>query len=59
MSCTVSDCQKRWKTLRERLVKEIKKTNSSSGDAATSAVVWELFPHMKFLKEFVKHRKYV
>ena len=53
----VEDCQRRWKTLRERFVKETKRRKTKSGQGTTVCVPWELFGHMEFLREFVKHRK--
>lgn len=53
----VDECQRRWKTLRERFVKELKKKNKPTGSGATVCAPWELFGHMEFIKDFVKHRK--
>ena len=55
---SVEDCQKRWKTLRERFVKEMKRKKTKSGKGAViSCHPWELLNQMEFLREFVKHRK--
>ena len=43
--CIVEECQKRWKTLRERYVKENKK---KSGDKAKVCVQWELLSQWNF-----------
>ena len=50
----VEDCQKRWKTLRERYVKEMKKRRGK-----VEMEPWELLGHMEFIGEFVKHRRQV
>ena len=46
----------RWKALRERFVKEVKK-EKTSGQGAVVYTHWELFNHMRFIHEFIKHRK--
>ena len=51
----VSDCKARWKALRERFVKEVK--NLTSGQGAAVYTPWELLNHMRFIQEFIKHRK--
>lgn len=48
---TVIDCQKRWRTLREKFVREMKKP-MKFGERG-----WDLMPHMEFLREFVKQRR--
>ena len=47
----------RWKALRERFVKEVKKEKTTSGQGAVVYTHWELFNHMRFIHEFIKHRK--
>lgn len=54
---SVDEVQKRWKTLRERFVREVKGTKKKSGQDAKSPVSWELFHHMELLRDFIKHRK--
>lgn len=54
------ECRKRWRTLRERYTRELKrlktsiKENSSSG---SNNVTWSLFNEMSFLQDHVKLRK--
>ena len=43
--------------MRERFVWEVKGKKKKSGDGAKPLVSWELFRHMEFLRDFVKHRK--
>ena len=53
----VQDCKARWKALRERFVKEVKKEKTTSGQGAVVYTHWELFNHMSFIQEFIKYRK--
>ena len=55
--CTVEDCMKRFKSLRERFVREKKKRTKKSGDAADNTPVWPYYDLLLFLKDVVKHRK--
>ena len=55
----VCEIQKRWKTLRERFVREVKSKKTKSGQGAKSPVPWELLSLLEFLRDFVKHRKLV
>ena len=43
--------------MRERFVREVRGKKRKSGDGAKPQVSWELFGHMEFLRDFVKHRK--
>jgi len=45
------------KLLRERFVKELKKKKKPSGKEAKVCVPWELFSHMEFIRDYVKHRR--
>ena len=56
---TVEDCMKRWKALRERFAREAKKKKKKSGDPADNSPPWSYYDQLLFLKEFIKHRKYV
>ena len=40
-------------------MREMKKRKKPSGTGATVCAPWELLGHMDFLREFVKHRRYV
>ena len=57
MGDTTSDeCHKRWKTLRDRYVRELKKTKQKkSGDAYVSH--WCLFEVLSFLEDSVRHKQ--
>ena len=52
-------CIKRWKTLRDRFVRELKKTKGKkSGDAGPAIVsCWPLFEIMSFVSDTVKHKR--
>ena len=56
--CAVDVAQKRWKTLQDKFARELKKIKKS-GDPVDLSPTWELLDHLMFLKEFIKHRKYV
>ena len=52
------ECQKRWKQLREKYVREKKKIEGKSGDPGPTAVsCWPLFNKMDFLRGTVKHKR--
>ena len=53
----MADVQSRWKTLRERFGKELRKQVKKSGDGTKQMVPWELMTQMEFIRDFVKHRK--
>ena len=57
--CTVEFCSRRWKTLRDRFVRELKKTKGKkSGDPGPVIVsCWPLFELMKFVSDTVKHKR--
>ena len=54
----VQTCMSKWSNLRDRYAREKKKFESSqySGAPAVSAVAWEHFESMGFLKDHIKHR---
>ena len=58
-SVSIEDCQRKWKTLRDHFVRELKKVkNKKSGSAGPCYVpCWPLFDQMMFLKYSVKHRQ--
>lgn len=53
----VEDCMKRWKAIRERFAREAKKKTKKSGEAADNSPNWPYFDQLRFLKDFIKHRK--
>ena len=53
----VKDVQLRWRALRDRYVREVRKKKKPTGSAAKTTPSWELLEHMTFLRDFVKHRK--
>ena len=55
---SAEDCVKKWKTLRDRFVRELKKvTAKKSGDGAPAYVpTWPLYGVLQFLTDHVKHR---
>ena len=55
----VDECMRRWKTLRDRYVRELKKVNGGkSGDEGPPYVpTWPLFKVLGFLMDSVKHRR--
>ena len=60
VECTPEECAKRWKQLREKYVREKKKTEGKSGDAGPEIVsCWPLYQLMDFLRETVRHKRLV
>ena len=60
ISCSVEECQKRWKCIRDRYVRKLKKvkkkkTEDGLKDVYTST--WTLYPLLTFLNASVRHRK--
>ena len=55
---SVEECIRRWKTLRDKYVRELKKVKCrKSGDAGPPYVsCWPAFEMMSFLSDSVKHR---
>ena len=55
---STSDCISRWKTLRDKFVREVKKVKKrKSGDSGPPyASTWPLFSMMLFLADSIKHR---
>ena len=54
-----ADCQKVWKRLRDKFVREKKKTKSMrSGDSGPPySSLWEYFEVLSFLLDTIKHRQ--
>lgn len=52
-------CFRRWRTLRDKFVRELKKTKDKrSGDAGPVIVsCWPLFDVMSFIGDTVKHKR--
>ncbi|KAL1489086.1 hypothetical protein ABEB36_014031 [Hypothenemus hampei] len=57
LNCETSELKTRWKTLRERYLKELKESQSKSGQSAAEPPSWEWFESMQFLQPFIKPRK--
>ena len=56
---TVKECKRRWRTLRERFVREMKTLKADgSGRNGVEFIPWKLACNMDFLQEFVSHRRY-
>lgn len=55
---TAEDCKKRWKTLRDKFVREIKKVKKrKSGEEGPLYVsCWPHFQAMMFVSDTIKHR---
>lgn len=53
----VDQCKAKWKTLRERYGKELKKQNPPSGSGASTSSEWAFTQEMSFLKDCVAPRK--
>ena len=53
------DCLKRWKSLRDRFVREAKKVKENATPDGGSGYVppWSLFHSMTFLMDSIRHRK--
>ncbi|XP_012521460.2 uncharacterized protein LOC105827827 isoform X1 [Monomorium pharaonis] len=47
----------RWRSIRDRYIKEKKKLLTKSGQAATKSTTWSLMPHLEFLTETVEARQ--
>ena len=56
---TAEDCAKKWKTIRDRFVREAKKAKAKkSGESGPSFVSsWPLYEVMSFVGDTVKHRQ--
>ena len=61
MERTIQDCQRKWKSLRDRYVRELKKVRAKKSGTAGPVHVsqWCFFEVLSFLKDTVKHKKYV
>ena len=58
--CIVDECMKRWRTVRDWYVRELKSVKKrKSGDDATGVYTptWCFFNVLSFLMEAVRHRK--
>ena len=54
----VGKCIKRWKNIRDRFVRELKKTKQNIGEEGDSSYTpsWPLFSKLLFLQDIVRHR---
>ncbi|CAL9682362.1 unnamed protein product [Knipowitschia caucasica] len=59
IECTVQDCKLKWKSLRDRLVKQKRRQNQPSGSGASAQREWRLWPLMHFLVPFIPNRSSV
>ena len=59
MGYSDEDCIKRWKSLRDRFVREAKKIkeNTTPGGVSVYVPPWSLFDSMSFLMDSIRHRK--
>ncbi|KAL1488116.1 hypothetical protein ABEB36_015074 [Hypothenemus hampei] len=57
LNSTVEECIRRWKTLRDRFSREIKKKDMPSGSAGCSRPEWSLLATLEFLKDSVTSRR--
>ena len=55
---SIDECMKKWKALKDRFVRELKKVKlTKSGDCCPKYVsCWAYFDNMSFLKDSVCHR---
>lgn len=53
-----SDCQKMWRTLRDRYARELKAIESGMGSGEVYKTSWPLFEILSFLKEYIRSRRY-
>lgn len=53
---TVSSCQRRWRTVRDRFVRELRRTKNFDEDSSTSGT--KFFQEMLFLTNHVKSKKF-
>ncbi|KAL1487619.1 hypothetical protein ABEB36_015708 [Hypothenemus hampei] len=56
LNSTTDECIRRWKSLRDRYARELKKENQPSGSSAKNQVTWNLFMHIDFLRDHVSPR---
>ena len=55
---TVEDCMRRWKTVRDHFVRELRKMKKTSGEADPELKSnWYLFDLLLFLTDTVRHRQ--
>ena len=55
---TSEECQKKWRSNRDRYVRETKKVKERSGDPGPPYIpVMDLYDMLVFLKDQIKHRK--
>ena len=55
---TAEGCTKRWKALRDRFVRELKKTKTKTGQAGPVVIsCWPLFNVLSFITDTVRHKR--
>lgn len=55
---SAEECMKRWKNLRDRFVRELKKSKRDGvEDAVLPHSSWPFFDFLLFLQDSVRHRK--
>ena len=61
MDCTAELCNKPWRVLSDKFVRELKKGKKNKpGDAGPPVVsTWDLFDVMSFVGDTVKHKMYI
>lgn len=55
---SVEECMKRWKNLRDKFVRELKKSKNSDTGEDDVPSGWPFFDFLLFLQDSVRHRKY-
>lgn len=54
----VGKCMKRWKNIRDRFVRELKKTKQYKNEDVDSSYAssWPMYDRLLFLQDIVRHR---
>ena len=58
MNLSVEECQRRWRLLRDKFVRELKKVKEkkSGGPGPAYVLCWPYYKNILFLQETVKHK---
>ena len=60
VALSVPECKRKWKNLRDRYVRELKALKKPTGTGGPAPVSqWPYFNIMSFIKDTVRHRKYI